>query len=40
VGRALWGPAYAAGWIMAIAGAIALLALYRLFAGRRRAQSA
>jgi uncharacterized membrane protein YeaQ/YmgE (transglycosylase-associated protein family) len=39
VGRAMWGPAYAAGWIMSIVGAIALLALYRLFAGRRGAQS-
>jgi len=35
VGRALWGPAYAAGWIMSILGAVALLALYRAFAGRR-----
>ncbi|HVD76020.1 MAG TPA: GlsB/YeaQ/YmgE family stress response membrane protein [Vicinamibacteria bacterium] len=34
IGRAIWGPAYAAGWIMAILGAIALLALYRVFAGR------
>jgi uncharacterized membrane protein YeaQ/YmgE (transglycosylase-associated protein family) len=40
VGRALWGEAYTAGWVMAFAGAIALLALYRLFAGRRRTQSA
>jgi len=35
VGRTLWGSGYAAGWIMSILGAIALLALYRLFAGRR-----
>ena len=35
LGRALWGPAYAAGWIMSILGAVALLALYRVFAGRR-----
>jgi uncharacterized membrane protein YeaQ/YmgE (transglycosylase-associated protein family) len=35
VGRALWGEAYAAGWVMSILGAIALLALYRVFAGRR-----
>ena len=34
VGRAIWGPAYTAGWIMAILGSIALLALYRVFAGR------
>ena len=34
VGRAIWGPAYGAGWVMAILGSIALLALYRLFAGR------
>jgi uncharacterized membrane protein YeaQ/YmgE (transglycosylase-associated protein family) len=35
VGRAVWGETYAAGWIMSIVGAIALLALYRVFAGRR-----
>ncbi|HWQ36272.1 MAG TPA: GlsB/YeaQ/YmgE family stress response membrane protein [Blastocatellia bacterium] len=36
VGRALWaGPDYSAGWIASIPGAIILLALYRLFAGRR-----
>jgi uncharacterized membrane protein YeaQ/YmgE (transglycosylase-associated protein family) len=35
VGRAVWGESYAAGWIMSILGAIALLALYRVFAGRR-----
>jgi uncharacterized membrane protein YeaQ/YmgE (transglycosylase-associated protein family) len=35
VGRALWGPGYAAGWIMSIVGAVALLALYRVFAGRQ-----
>jgi hypothetical protein len=34
IGRAIWGPGYAAGWIMAILGSIALLALYRVFAGR------
>ena len=38
VGRALWGDAnYSAGWIMSIAGAIILLWLYRIFAGRSRA---
>jgi uncharacterized membrane protein YeaQ/YmgE (transglycosylase-associated protein family) len=35
VGRAMWGPAYASGWLMAILGSIALLALYRVFAGRQ-----
>jgi uncharacterized membrane protein YeaQ/YmgE (transglycosylase-associated protein family) len=35
IGRALWGPAYAAGWVMSVLGAIALLALYRVFAGGR-----
>jgi uncharacterized membrane protein YeaQ/YmgE (transglycosylase-associated protein family) len=35
IGRAVWGEAYAAGWVMSILGAIALLALYRVFAGRR-----
>ena len=34
VGRAIWGPAYTVGWIMAILGSIALLAVYRVFAGR------
>lgn len=34
IGRAIWGPSYAAGWGMAILGSIALLALYRVFAGR------
>ncbi len=34
IGRAIWGPAYTAGWIMAILGSIALLAVYRVFAGR------
>jgi uncharacterized membrane protein YeaQ/YmgE (transglycosylase-associated protein family) len=37
IGRALWGEAYSAGWIMAILGSIALLALYRVFAGRQAA---
>jgi uncharacterized membrane protein YeaQ/YmgE (transglycosylase-associated protein family) len=32
-----WGPYYSARWIMSILGAIILLALYRLFAGRRAA---
>ena len=29
------GPNYQAGWIMSIIGAIVLLAIYRLFVGRR-----
>jgi uncharacterized membrane protein YeaQ/YmgE (transglycosylase-associated protein family) len=38
VGRALWGGAnYSAGWILSIIGAILLLWLYRVFAGRRTA---
>jgi len=37
IGRMLWGPYYSSGWIMAIIGAIALLAIYRAFAGRRNA---
>jgi uncharacterized membrane protein YeaQ/YmgE (transglycosylase-associated protein family) len=38
VGRALWGGAnYSAGWILSIVGAILLLWLYRVFAGRRTA---
>jgi uncharacterized membrane protein YeaQ/YmgE (transglycosylase-associated protein family) len=37
VGRALFGGDYAAGWIASILGAILLLWLYRVFAGRRRA---
>jgi uncharacterized membrane protein YeaQ/YmgE (transglycosylase-associated protein family) len=36
IGRALWGEAYAAGWIMSIVGAILLLWIYRMFAGGRR----
>jgi uncharacterized membrane protein YeaQ/YmgE (transglycosylase-associated protein family) len=37
VGRALgfYGPGEAAGWLMSILGAIVLLALYRMIAGRR-----
>jgi uncharacterized membrane protein YeaQ/YmgE (transglycosylase-associated protein family) len=37
IGRAFWGADYAAGWIAAILGTILLLALYRVFAGRRTA---
>jgi uncharacterized membrane protein YeaQ/YmgE (transglycosylase-associated protein family) len=37
IGRALgfYGPSQGAGWLMSIAGAIILLALYRLAVGRR-----
>lgn len=37
IGRLLWGPNYSSGWIMAIIGTVVLLALYRVFAGRRSA---
>ncbi len=38
VGRALLGKPddYTAGWIMSIIGTLALLGIYRLFAGRRQ----
>lgn len=35
IGRMMFSRYYAAGWIMSILGAIILLALYRLIAGRR-----
>lgn len=37
IGRAMgfYGPNQGAGWLMSIVGAIILLVLYRLFAGRR-----
>lgn len=37
IGRAmgLYGPDQSAGWLMSIGGAIILLALYRMFVGRR-----
>jgi uncharacterized membrane protein YeaQ/YmgE (transglycosylase-associated protein family) len=37
IGRAMgfYGPSQSAGWLMSIAGAIVLLALYRLVAPRR-----
>ncbi|MGQ0732099.1 MAG: GlsB/YeaQ/YmgE family stress response membrane protein [Acidobacteriota bacterium] len=31
----LYGPGDAAGWLMSILGAVLLLALYRMFVGRR-----
>lgn len=37
IGRALFGGDYTAGWIASIVGAILLLWLYRVFAGRRTA---
>ncbi|MFN7945620.1 MAG: GlsB/YeaQ/YmgE family stress response membrane protein [Blastocatellia bacterium] len=38
IGRALWGgPDYSAGWIASIIGAIVLLFIYRMIAGRRTA---
>ncbi len=40
IGRALWGPSYAAGWIASIVGAILLLWLYRIFVGRPAARTA
>jgi uncharacterized membrane protein YeaQ/YmgE (transglycosylase-associated protein family) len=38
IGRAMgfYGPDQAAGYLMSIVGAIVLLALYRMLAGRRR----
>ena len=37
VGRALgfYGPGQAAGWVMSFLGAVVLLAIYRMFIGRR-----
>lgn len=35
IGRMFFSRYYAAGWIMSIIGSIILLALYRLFVGRR-----
>ena len=34
-GIGLYGPQQSAGWIMSIVGAIVLLAIYRMIAGRR-----
>jgi len=36
-GIGLYGPQQSAGWIMSIVGAIVLLAIYRMIAGRRTA---
>ncbi|HYE72980.1 MAG TPA: GlsB/YeaQ/YmgE family stress response membrane protein [Blastocatellia bacterium] len=35
IGRMFFSRYYAAGWIMSVIGAIILLALYRMFAGRK-----
>jgi len=37
IGRALgfYGPGEAAGWVMSFLGAVVLLAIYRMFIGRR-----
>ena len=35
VGRVFWGPNYVAGWILSIIGAMILLLIYRLIAGKR-----
>ena len=42
LGRALgfYGPGDAAGWLMAILGAVILLALYRVFVGRKHVRHA
>jgi uncharacterized membrane protein YeaQ/YmgE (transglycosylase-associated protein family) len=34
IGRAMWGPGYGAGWIMAILGTLLLLGLHRMIAHR------
>lgn len=35
LGRLFWGGNYVAGWIMSIVGAIILLLIYRMIAGKR-----
>ncbi|HEY3602592.1 MAG TPA: GlsB/YeaQ/YmgE family stress response membrane protein [Chthoniobacterales bacterium] len=35
IGRLIWGPGYTAGWILSIIGAMVLLLIYRLIAGKR-----
>lgn len=35
IGRLFWGDNYAAGWILSIIGAMILLLIYRMIAGRR-----
>jgi uncharacterized membrane protein YeaQ/YmgE (transglycosylase-associated protein family) len=35
LGRVFWGPNYVAGWILSIVGAMILLLIYRMIAGKR-----
>lgn len=35
LGKMFWGNNYAAGWIMSIVGAMLLLLIYRMIAGKR-----
>ena len=35
LGRLFWGENYTAGWIMSVVGAMILLLIYRLIAGKR-----
>jgi len=35
LGRLFWGENYVAGWIMSVIGAIILLLIYRMIAGKR-----
>ena len=35
LGRLFWGENYVAGWIMSVVGAIILLLIYRMIAGKR-----
>ena len=35
LGKLFWGDNYAAGWIMSIVGAMLLLLIYRMIAGKR-----
>lgn len=35
LGRLFWGPSYVAGWILSIVGAMILLLIYRMIAGKR-----
>ena len=35
LGRMFWGENYTAGWIMSVVGAMVLLLIYRMIAGKR-----
>jgi uncharacterized membrane protein YeaQ/YmgE (transglycosylase-associated protein family) len=35
VGRLVWGSNYVAGWILSVLGAMLLLLIYRMIAGKR-----